>query len=368
MNMIHFFVGTKAQFIKMAPVMIEMRNRGIAFRYIDSGQHAELTRSLREVFGLGEPDVNLYGKKQDVVSLRSAVGWVFKLGWAWLMRRKWLREHVFAGGGICLIHGDTLSTLFGMKMAKAAGLKIGHVEAGLRSFCIWHPFPEELIRIHCMKRCDILFAPSEGARSNLEAMKVRGSVVQVDGNTVVDALRLMEGTDATIEIPERPFALAACHRLETITRQKRLQQVVSLLNRIAERMQVLFVVHAPTLKYLKKFRLREQINPNIRILPMQNYLNFVALLKSAQLVLADGGSIQEECAYLKKPCLVLRKRTERPDGLGENAMIWGFEDGAVDEFLSLAESVASADAYEWPNPSKQIVKVLVEMGFNEVTL
>lgn len=356
--MVHFFIGTKAQFIKMAPVMIEMRNRGIAFRYIDSGQHAQLTRSLRKVFGLSEPDVNLYGKNQDVVSLTSAIGWIFKLGWAWLVRRKWLREHVFAGGGICLIHGDTLSTLFGMKMAKAAGLKIGHVEAGLRSFCIWHPFPEELIRIYCMKRCDILFAPSEEARGNLEAMKVRGSVVKVDGNTVVDALRLMEDIPATIKIPERPFALVTCHRLETITRQKRLQQVVSLLNRLAERIQVLFVVHAPTLKYLKKFRLREQINPNIRILPMQNYLNFVALLKSAKLVLTDGGSIQEECAYLNKPCLILRKRTERPDGLGQNAILWGFDDSVVERFLAKANLLSPVDTSQWSRPSEEIVNEL----------
>jgi len=253
-------------------------------------------------------------------------------------------------------------------MAKAAGLKIGHVEAGLRSFCIWHPFPEELIRIYCMKRCDILFAPSEEARSNLEAMKVRGSVVNVDGNTVVDALRLMEGTAATIEIPKQPFALATCHRLETITRAKRLQQVVSLLNRFAERMQVLFVIHAPTLKYLKKFGLKEKISPKVRILEMQTYLNFAALLKSAKLVLTDGGSIQEECAYLNKPCLILRTRTERRDGLGRNAMIWGFEDRAVDEFLSQAESAASSETGQWPRPSQQIVNILVEMGFDQVTL
>lgn len=361
--MIHFFVGTKAQFIKMAPVMIEMRNRNIGFRYIDSGQHAQLTRSLRKVFGLSEPDVSLYGKNQDVVSLASAIGWIFKLGWAWLVRRKWLREHVFAGGGICLIHGDTLSTLFGMKMAKAAGLRVGHVEAGLRSFCIWHPFPEELIRIYCMKRCDILFAPSEEARGNLEAMKVRGSVVKVDGNTVVDALRLMEGTAATIEIPKQPFALATCHRLETITRAKRLQQVVTLLNGFAEQIQVLFVIHTPTLKYLKKFGLEEQISPKVRMLEMQTYLNFSALLKSAKLVITDGGSIQEECAYLNKPCLILRKRTERPDGLGRNARLWGFEDTtAAHKYLSWADSLVSAGPEQWPRPSAKIVDALMEHG------
>ena len=362
--MIHFFVGTKAQFIKMAPVMIEMRNRNIPFRYIDSGQHAELTGSLRKVFGLREPDVNLYGRNKDIVSISSAVGWTLKLSWASLTRRKWLREHVFCGGGICLIHGDTLSTLLGMRMAKAAGLKVGHVEAGLRSFCMWNPFPEELIRVYCMKRCNVLFAPSQEAQSNLEAMNIRGRVIKVQGNTIVDALRLMEEIPATIEIPEGPFALVTCHRLETITHRRRLQQVVSLLNRISRQLKVVFVTHKPTRRYLKRFSLADKLSGEICMLGMQEYMNFTALLKSARLVLTDGGSIQEECAYLKKPCLILRKKTERPDGLGQNAMIWGFEDKAVDEFLSRAESLACAQTGQWPTPSTEIVDALIADGEN----
>ena len=361
--MIHFFIGTKAQFIKMAPVMVELRNRDVPFRYVDSGQHAELTKVLRKTFGIPEPDVCLRSGK-DVSSLLSAVSWSCKLSLLSLAGKKKLRNKIFPGGGICLIHGDTLSTLFGMRMAKAAGLKVGHVEAGLRSFCIWHPFPEELIRIHCMKRCDVLFAPSEEARNNLESMKVRGRVIKVDGNTVVDALRLMEETAATIEIPQQPFALVTCHRLETITRKKRLQHVVALLNRFAEQIEVLFVIHTPTLKYLKKFHLKEQISPKVRVLGMQNYLNFSSLLRSAKLVLTDGGSIQEECAYLNKPCLILRNKTERPDGLGQNAMLWGFEDSVMEGFLSQADSAASAKPREWPRPSAMIVDALIQYGDN----
>ena len=360
--MIHFFIGTKAQFIKMAPVMVELRNRDIPFRYIDSGQHAELTRVLRQTFGIPEPDVCLRSGK-DVSSLLSAVSWSSKLTLLSLAGKKKLRNKIFPGEGICLIHGDTLSTLFGMRMAKAAGLKIGHVEAGLRSFCIWHPFPEELIRIYCMKRCDVLFAPSVEAQNNLKAMKVRGRVIKVDGNTVVDALRLMEKIPTTIDVPQQPFALVTCHRLETITRKNRLRRVVLLLNRFAERILVLFVIHTPTSKYLKKFHLAEQISPAVRILGMQNYLNFGALLRSAKLVLTDGGSIQEECAYLNKPCLILRNKTERPDGLGQNAMLWGFEDSAAEEFLAQADSLARGEVSQWPRPSAQIAEALIKMGF-----
>ena len=96
--MIHFFIGTKAQFIKMAPVMVELQNRGIGFRYIDSGQHAELTRSLRRVFGLQEPDISFHSENKDITTITAAIGWTLKLGWSSLMRRKWLREKVFCGG------------------------------------------------------------------------------------------------------------------------------------------------------------------------------------------------------------------------------------------------------------------------------
>jgi len=258
-----------------------------------------------------------------------------------------------------LIHGDTMSTLLGMKMARAAGLQVGHVEAGLRSFCIWHPFPEELIRIYCMKRCDILFAPSDEAFGNLNAMNVRGRVFKVDGNTVVDALRLSQKVPATVNIPAEPFALATCHRLETITRRKRLKKVVSLLNHLSKQIKIVFVIHEPTQKYLERFSLAEELSPEVVLLNMQNYTNFTALLRSAKMVLTDGGSIQEECAYLNKPCLILRKKTERPDGLGKNAMLWGFDDSIVDEFLSKAKSLTLKDPNEWPSPSAKIVDSLV---------
>ncbi|MFZ0034390.1 MAG: UDP-N-acetylglucosamine 2-epimerase [Sedimentisphaerales bacterium] len=344
----------------MAPIMVELNSRKIPFRYVDSGQHAEFTRSLRKIFGIKEPDINLSSKNKDIVSIAGAISWSLKLSSSLWLRRKWLRDEVFCGGGICLIHGDTLSTLLGMKMARAAGLKIGHVEAGLRSFCMWHPFPEELIRIYCMKRCDILFAPSVEAQNNLKAMNVCGLMINVNGNTIVDSLRLMENVPATIEIPEMPFALATCHRLETITHRKRLKKVISLLNRISRQIKIVFVTHKPTRKYLSKFSLTEEINPQIILLDMQDYMNFTALLRSAKMVLTDGGSIQEECAYLNKPCLILRKKTERPDGLGRNAMLWNFDQCTAEEFYEKFKAFTMSRPGEWPRPSAQIVKVLLE--------
>lgn len=361
--MIHLFVGTKAQFIKLAPVIAEMRDRGIPYRHVDSGQHGEITRSLKDVFGMAEPDVSLRIDKSDIVTIRHAIGWYLKHLSQCLFNRSRLRKQIFPGGGICLIHGDTLSTLLGLQMAKAAGLKVAHVEAGLRSHNIWEPFPEELIRIYCMKRSDVLFAPSDEAFANLEKMKLKGEVVKAMGNTVADSLRLVDSSVVQSEIPSEPYALATCHRLETISKKSRLKKVVDLLNQTAEKWKTVFVTHKPTQRYLAKFDLTESLDPRIECRGMLDYATFVALQKNATLVLTDGGSIQEECGYLRKPCLILRKVSERSDGIGSTARIWGFEDDVAQDFFTWVESYEPTSNHFEVHPSKVIVEKLCELGY-----
>lgn len=355
--MVHFFIGTKAQFIKMVPVMVEMQKRGIEYRYIDSGQHGELTHSMRQVFGIKEPDVTLSKNEHDITSMGAAAKWMFRLWMYTIFYKKCLRENVFPGGGICLVHGDTLTTLLGLKMAKAAGLAVGHVEAGLRSYNYFNPFPEELIRLYCMKRCDFLFAPSQEAVQNLRKMRIGGKIALIKGNTVVDALRLVKNVKVTVKIPSEPYALAACHRLETITNRQRLGKIVDLLNRVSSEIKVIFVTHKPTQQYLGKFDLKKKISSGVDVLGMQDYMNFTALMRNAKMVLADGGSIQEECSYLDKPCLILRHKTERPDGLGRNAMLWGFRSEVLEGFLKSVKNIRVTEQ-QWPEPTKQIVDYL----------
>lgn len=364
--MIYCFIGTKAQFIKMAPVMRELRQRCIPFRYVDSGQHAAITRELRRVFDLPEPDVCLRETARDITSTGEAIRWYLRLLWKTRTDRTWLRREIFPEDGICLIHGDTLSTLLGLQMARGAGLKVAHVEAGLRSFHWLDPFPEELIRIICMKRADLLFAPSTEAENNLRAMRLTGQVVRVDGNTVADALRWIgtttSGSDKT---PAVPFALATCHRLETIANGRRLRQVVDLLNRVAETIQLVFVVHGPTRHYLRRSGLEQQLNPAIQVKDLLDYSEFIALLGAARFVLSDGGSIQEECAYLDKPCLILRNKTERHDGLGRNAVLWQFDNQVADNFLCKAARNDALERRQLPRPSAQIAEHLASWPENQ---
>lgn len=362
--MFHFIIGTKAQLIKMAPVMKEVIQRGVPFQYIDSGQHAKTTEALRRIFQLPVPDVYLRQSGSDITRIGPAIFFYIKLLSMALLRRNYVREFIFKNnGGMCLIHGDTLTTLIGLHLAKSAGLKIVHIESGLRSKRLFDPFPEEIIRIWCMRRADILFAPSEEAENNLLEMRVPGKIARIPGNTVIDAIRSVKKQRPESDT-EYPYAVATCHRLETISNYKRLGKVVDVLNTLSERMLVKFVVHQPTKNALTRYNLLDKISPKIDLLGLREYDAFIGLLMHARCVITDGGSIQEECAFLNKPCLVIRKTTERPDGIGSNAMLWGFDDRVLDQFFSILDKEINDHSNSSESPSRLIVDALLSWSAN----
>ena len=359
-KMIYCFIGTKAQLIKMAPIIAQLRLNNIPYRYIDSGQHAITTQKLRQVFDLPAPDLNLRSTAKDITSTADAISWYVGLFWKSQINRRWLREVVFPQNGICLIHGDTLSTLLGMQMARAAGVRVAHVEAGLRSFHWFDPFPEELIRVFCMKHADLLFAPSANSERNLTAMRLKGKVVRVEGNTVADSLAWIRSKGLLFrDKMTDQFAVATCHRIETIANRHRLRQVIDLLNLVSETMRTVFVIHEPTRAALARFDLFQEMSPRITLNELMEYSDFIPMLMASQIVLTDGGSIQEECAYLGKPCLILRNQTERSDGLGETATLWGFDRGVAKSFLRKFTGATFSPTVALPQPSAQIVDHLV---------
>jgi UDP-N-acetylglucosamine 2-epimerase (non-hydrolysing) len=336
---LHFFIGTKAQLIKMAPIMQELDRRGIAYRFINAGQHAATLRDLIEQFGLRQPDVNLRRGSDNITRFWQGIKWLGGLLMQAVFRPAHVRDVVFGGrGGLCLIHGDTATTLVSAIMAKRAGLGVAHVEAGLRSYNIFDPFPEELIRLIAMRLADLLLAPDEWAMTNLKAMRVPGEVVWSGGNTVRDTLdfALARPMPAGGPAAGSDYAVMSIHRFETIQSRARLSRVIDLARRIGAERPVKFVTHGPTLNTLRRFGLLRDLEaaPGVELLPLQDYLTFVAMLNRAAFIVVDGGSIQEESAILGVPCLILRKRTERRDGLGENALLAGFDHAKIGAFLA----------------------------------
>lgn len=331
--MIHVVVGTKAQLIKMAPVMWAIRDQGMSYRLILTGQHAETMDEMLDDFGLRRPDVILQ-ESTDVVSVPQMLAWSARLlRWAG-------SDEAFAGDrrGAVLVHGDALSALVGALMGRRAGLTVGHVESGLRSFRAFDPFPEELTRLAVFRLSQMLFCPGPWAVENVSHFRGK-KIVDTGANTLRDVLEAARNWRVRIDVPASPFAVCTIHRYENIFQRERFARLIDLICLAADRIPLLFVLHPPTVRNLDRFGLRERLerHPNISLRPRYPYFDFAGLLLHASFVMTDGGSNQEEAHYLGLPCLILRTATERPEGLGTNAVLSNLDQRTVKTFLENPE-------------------------------
>ncbi len=356
---IHVFIGTKAQYIKTAPLLRLMSEVGLDYNLIDSGQHAAIAPALRRELGVKEPDVS-FEHQGNVATVAQAMRWMTARMTDAALRPGKLRRDVFRGrGGICIVHGDTPSTLIATVAAKRVGLKVALIEAGLRSHDYLRPFPEELVRVVCMRLGDYLFAPSQWAYDNMKQMRLRGRLVNLGQNTNVEAL-YHSLARSSVEVAQRPYAVATVHRVETILSKDRLRFVLELLEQTAARVPLRFVMHPPTKRKLEDFGLMERLKAiqGIVIHELLPHADFVGLVAGAELVITDGGSIQEETYYLDVPCLVIRSETERQEGIGENVRISGFDREESKRFLDEYPSLHRGRRAENMRPSREILRVL----------
>ena len=308
--------------------------------------------------GVRSPDVRL-GGSDDIASIPQAMVWAARIAWRGL-RPGLLRRDVFGPGAeLCVVHGDTPSTLLSTVLARRAGLDVVHLEAGLRSHSLLHPFPEELIRLAVMRASRILFAPNDAAVENLRAMKVKGEIVAVDGNTSVDALRA--------SLPEMPEpgsgpAIVTMHRVENLHRRQEVAGFVSLVLRIAADHDVRFVVHGPTAAVIERSgHLPALRAAGVDIVPLIPHGEFTRQLAAAPVVVTDGGSVQEECALLGVPTLLWRHRTERADGIGDNVVLLAGDPSAAEVVLQDLDSFRRRPHWlEGPSPAEVIVDHLGE--------
>lgn len=328
--MIHIIIGTKAQLVKMAPVMACMASGGIQYNFIYTGQHRATIEEMLTDFGIKNPDITLY-KGKDITSIVEMILWSFRL----LTLACFRKRAIFLDDkkGIVLVHGDTLSTLLGAVMGKVAGLKVGHVESGLRSFNLFHPFPEEIIRILTFRLSDILFCPGKWAMDNVSRLKkIKINTVE---NTLYDCISLWGKNHERLDhVPNYNFVLVSVHRFENIFNKKRLEVIVEIVEFVSRFHKIIFILHKPTENKLKKMSFYERLNKNENIEFRERYhhSDFVALLTKSEFVVTDGGSLQEESYFLGIPCLLLRKATERQEGIGRNVVLSNYDVDVVKKF------------------------------------
>jgi UDP-N-acetylglucosamine 2-epimerase (non-hydrolysing) len=366
---VHVVLGTLAEYLKTAPVLARMTEQDLPHRLVDVGQHGATNPVIRDRLGIPDPDVDL-GDGSDKETIGQVVTWATRQA-ARLASGRHLRQHVFAGrGGVAIVHGDTPSTLLATLMARRAGLTVAHIEAGLRSGRVTDPFPEEAIRLVVMRLSHLLFAPDQVAVDNLVRMKVRGRVIPLPANTVIEALAQDLGqvdvgddpTDPSGRVPDRSRSVGqgpvvvTLHRVENLKRQSRLDLFHEVLVRIAAEREVVFAMHKPTIAVMRANGMEESLRrAGVRLQGLASHEEFVGMVASAPYVITDGGSIQEECALLGVPTLLWRRVSERPDGIGHNVVVCAYDRRVIDGFLADPQAHAVPPTNLDARPSQVIV-------------
>ena len=307
-------VGTRPEAIKMAPVIRELKARGEVFssRVCATAQHREMLDSVLKLFEIRpDHDLNLMRENQSLSQLTSAA----IAGLDSVVRQEkpdWI-----------LVQGDTTTVLAAGLVGFYHQIRIGHVEAGLRSGQKYQPFPEEINRRVAGVVADAHFAPTAEARQNLLREGVPESAVYVTGNTVIDALQYIAAMPFNIAhsplagIPARKrWVLVTAHRRENFGAP--LERICVALRQLAGRyagsVQLIYPVHMNPNVEKPVRKMLGQIE-NISLLPPLEYLPMVHLMKRSEIVLTDSGGLQEEAPGLGKPVLVFREVTERPEGV-----------------------------------------------------
>lgn len=339
--MIGIVVGTRPEIIKMAPVVRACIERGAPYLLLHTGQHYsfEMDGVFFRELELPQPHHNLeVGSGSQAYQIGAIVN-----GIAPILERE--RPDVL------LVEGDTNSVLAAGLTAHKLGIRVGHVEAGLRSYD--RTMPEEINRILTDHLSDHLFAPTEHARRILLGEGVGEARIHVTGNTVVDeVLRQRERARAPgllerFGVAPGRYILATAHRAENVDHEDRLRGIFSGLAEAGRAldMPVLAALHPRTVKRLDALGLA--VDGAVRRLPPLGYLEFLGLHAQAALVLTDSGGLQEEACCLGVPCVTLRDNTERPESVEVGAnMLVGAESAAI---VAGARTMA-ARPRGWPNP------------------
>ena len=303
--------GTRPEAIKMAPLVKEIEKNSDKLQSIVcvTAQHREMLDQVLQLFEI-KPDFDLDIMKtnQNLWSLTSEV----------LLKTKEVIEQVQPD--VVLVHGDTTTSMAAALSAFYAKIPVGHVEAGLRTFDKYYPFPEEINRVFTDSLCTYYFAPTHKSAENLKKSLVKEENIYKTGNTVIDALLYtvknhqeeVEGLNLT---PELKTILLTSHRRENFGEPiKNICKSILELVENNKDIEVVYPVHPNPHVKEPVYELLDN-KERIHLIKPLEYAQFCTLMKKSHLILTDSGGVQEEAPSLGKPVLVLRDTTERPEAI-----------------------------------------------------
>jgi len=290
-------------------------------------QHTAALRTILPELGLKEPTrVIADGRKGE--PLRSSLDVVRWLGSVirWVAKNGGSLRRTLPKGSVVMVHGDTLTTVIGVLIARRLGVPSAHIEAGLRSGNWRHPFPEELDRRVAGRIATIHYTPSQEATDNLRKKK---NVVHTHGNTVIDAV-LDQGKDAVDE--GRPFGVVLLHRFEFVSNRELVDETFRILVNESS-LPLKLMVDAYSEHGLQQTLAKygtDLLEPQGKL----RHQEFIGLLKGASFIVTDSGGIQAEAALLGVPTLIHRRATEQREGVGENIILSEWKADVLSNFLS----------------------------------
>lgn len=355
--------GTRPEAIKMAPVVKELHEQSKRFESIVvvTAQHREMLDQVLGTFDIKpDYDLNIMEEGQTLSTITTNV----LLGLDRIMKE--------AKPDIVLVHGDTTTTFAASMSAFYNRIKVGHVEAGLRTWDKYSPFPEEMNRQLTDVIADIYFAPTTNSKGNLLNENRLEENIYITGNTAIDALHQTVKENYPLPIfnnisSDKKLILVTMHRRENLGEP--MERVFKAIRNVVEQhleIEIAFPVHLNPMVQQKAERILGK-HPRIHLINPLDVIDFHNLIAKSYMIMTDSGGVQEEAPSLGKPVLVLRETTERPEGIeaGTLKLVGTQTETIVREMTNLLEneqeykkmSIAS-NPYGDGNASKRIVNVI----------
>ena len=341
--------GTRPEAIKMAPLVLELQKHSDCIETITvvTAQHRQMLDQVLETFRI-QPnyDLDIMGKNQSLLDITAKILQKFDP-----IVKKELPDMI-------LVHGDTTTTFVASLVAFYNQVRIGHVEAGLRTFDKYSPFPEEMNRQMTDNLADLYFAPTTDSKENLLKENHPDSAIIITGNTAIDALKLTVQSDYYHEVldrldPLKKLVLVTMHRREN--QGQPMRDVFAALREMVDvhsELEVVYPVHlSPAVQEAAKDILSD--HERIHLIEPLDVLDFHNLASRSYFIMTDSGGVQEEAPSLGKPVLVLRDTTERPEGVRAGTLkLVGTDPNRVKEAMTalLTDEKLYKDMSQAPNP------------------
>lgn len=357
-----FFIGTEAELIKVFPVIIQCQKEGVICNIIASGQNDLKKNRILDYIKLNGKYIEL-SKESDIK--KSTIGLLKWFFFTKMNAKKLIQRHfdlVDMQDKPMVVHGDTVSTFMGALIGRQLHMKVCHVEAGLRSHHLFNPFPEEIDRLLTSRIARIHFAPGLEAVENLSGAK--GKVINTQYNTIIDSLivsRTMPVVTGLLEsVLSQEYFVFVMHRQENLMNREFVKQVIDNVKQMAKQIKCVLILHKITENTLQEMGVLQELQSNADFILFHrvDYFDFMKMLEHAEYVITDGGSNQEELHYMGKPCLIMRKTTERQEGIGQNARLFGGDLKEVLRFADGYKDMRIAPVMVKRSPARIIAEIL----------